>query len=59
MEYIYGWHLIYRGRDDMMRFARAIPENQITRMAVLEEESGINYFLKIDKAMGQVPSPRI
>jgi extracellular factor (EF) 3-hydroxypalmitic acid methyl ester biosynthesis protein len=59
MEYIYGWHLIYRGRDDMMRFARAIPENQIARMAVLEEESGINYFLKIDKAMGQVPPPRI
>jgi len=59
MEYIYGWHLIYRGREELMRFARAIPQNQIARMAVIEEESGINYFLKIDKAATHVLPPRI
>jgi len=59
MEYIYGWHLIYRGRDEMIRFARSIPQNQIARIDVLEEESGINYFLKIDKASNKALPLRI
>lgn len=49
MEYVYDWQLIYRSREEMIHFARAIPENQIANIEVMEEPSGINYFLKIDK----------
>jgi len=50
MEYVYDWRLIYRNKEEMINFARAIPEQQIARIDVLEEQAGINYFLKIDKA---------
>lgn len=49
MEYVYDWQLIYRSREEMIHFARAIPENQIAKIEVVEEQAGINYFLKIDK----------
>lgn len=49
MEYIYDWQLIYRTKEEMMRFARAIPGKDVAGMDVLEEESGINYFLQIEK----------
>jgi len=49
MEYICDWNLIYRSREDMLDFARSIPENKIKEMKILEEGLGINYFLKIVK----------
>jgi hypothetical protein len=49
MEYVYEWFLIYRTKQEMLDFARAIPEREISKMEVLEEPLGINYFLKIDK----------
>lgn len=49
MEYIYDWQLIYRGKHDMLECARAIPENTIEDIKIIEEPLGINYFLKIDK----------
>jgi hypothetical protein len=49
MEYVYDWQLIYRSKEDMFDFARAIPENKIKEMEILEEPLGINYFLKIVK----------
>jgi len=51
MEYICDWHLIYRTKQEMLDFARAIPEREISHMEVLEEPLGINYFLKIDKQL--------
>lgn len=50
MEYVYEWFLIYRTKEEMLAFARSIPEREIKSMEVLEEPLGINYFLKIDKA---------
>lgn len=50
MEFINDWHLIYRTKQDMLDFARAIPEREIRHMEVLQEPLGINYFLKIVKA---------
>jgi extracellular factor (EF) 3-hydroxypalmitic acid methyl ester biosynthesis protein len=50
MEYVYEWFLIYRTKQEMLDFARSIPEREIKSMEVLEEPLGINYFLKIDKA---------
>lgn len=50
MEYICDWTLIYRTYQEMLVFARTIPEKEIKNMEVLEEPLGINYFLKIDKA---------
>jgi extracellular factor (EF) 3-hydroxypalmitic acid methyl ester biosynthesis protein len=49
MEYVYDWQLIYRGREEMLHFARAIPAGQIASIEVMEEPAGINYFLKIVK----------
>jgi extracellular factor (EF) 3-hydroxypalmitic acid methyl ester biosynthesis protein len=49
MEYICNWHLIYRTKQEMLDFARSIPEREISNMEILEEPLGINYFLKIDK----------
>ena len=51
MDYVCDWKLIYRTREAMLDFARAIPEHQIGRMEVLQEPLGINYFLKIEKRM--------
>jgi extracellular factor (EF) 3-hydroxypalmitic acid methyl ester biosynthesis protein len=50
MEYINDWHLIHRTKEEMLDFARSIPEREIRSMEILEEPLGINYFLKIDKA---------
>jgi SAM-dependent methyltransferase len=49
MEYVYDWRLIYRNKFDMYDFARSISENEINNMQIVEEPTGINYFLKIDK----------
>jgi len=49
MEYIYDWQLIYRNKDEILRFARSIPQDQIKTIEVLQEPLGINYFLKIEK----------
>jgi extracellular factor (EF) 3-hydroxypalmitic acid methyl ester biosynthesis protein len=49
MEYVYEWFLIYRTKQEMLDFARSIPEREIISMEILEEPLGINYFLKIDK----------
>lgn len=49
MAYIYDWQLIHRNKHDMMEFARTIDELNIKDIQVIEEPSGINYFLKIDK----------
>ncbi len=49
MEYVYHWFLYYRDEQDMLEFARSIPENQIQEIAVVKESLGINYFLKITK----------
>lgn len=59
MEYIYDWQLIYRTKEEMVRLARAIPEKDVACIDVLEEESGINYFLKIEKAVKPEKLPRI
>jgi extracellular factor (EF) 3-hydroxypalmitic acid methyl ester biosynthesis protein len=50
MEFVVDWQLIYRTKQEMLDFARSIPEREIKSMEVLEEPLGINYFLKIDKA---------
>jgi SAM-dependent methyltransferase len=49
MEYVYDWRLIYRNKFDMFDFARSISENDIKDMQIIEEPTGINFFLKIDK----------
>jgi extracellular factor (EF) 3-hydroxypalmitic acid methyl ester biosynthesis protein len=49
MEYIFDWKLTYRNKDEMINFARTIPEKEIGNIKVIEESLGINYFLKIDK----------
>ncbi len=49
MEYIYDWQLIYRDEQDMFDFARTIPDSEIEDIQLIEEATGINYFLKIIK----------
>lgn len=49
MEYIYHWILFYRDEQDMIEFARAIPEKEIGNIQVVKESLGINYFLEIQK----------
>ena len=49
MEYIYDWQLIYRGKNDMLELARAIPAEKIEDIKIIDEALGINFFLKIDK----------
>ena len=49
MEYVYDWRLIYRNKFDMFDFSRSISENDIKNIQIIEEPTGINYFLKIDK----------
>jgi extracellular factor (EF) 3-hydroxypalmitic acid methyl ester biosynthesis protein len=49
MEYVYDWHLIYRDKQDMLDFARDIPEKEISDIQIVEEPLGINQFLKIEK----------
>jgi extracellular factor (EF) 3-hydroxypalmitic acid methyl ester biosynthesis protein len=51
MEYICDWVLIHRTRQEMLDFAQTIPDREIRNIEVLEEPLGINYFLKIDKAV--------
>jgi hypothetical protein len=54
MEYIYDWQLIYRGKYDMLELARAIPGEKIADIRIVEEDLGINYFLKIDKKQNSI-----
>jgi len=49
MEYVYDWILYYRDKQDMLEFARAIPDESIEDIQVVRESLGINYFLKITK----------
>jgi len=49
MEYVMDWQLIYRSQEDMIEFAKTIPERQIKSIEVLQEPLGINYFLRIQK----------
>jgi extracellular factor (EF) 3-hydroxypalmitic acid methyl ester biosynthesis protein len=49
MEYVYHWFLNYRDEQDMLEFARSIPESAVAEMQVVKESLGINYFLKITK----------
>jgi SAM-dependent methyltransferase len=49
MEYVLDWQLIYRSREDMFDFARSIPEHTIKEMKILDDPSGIHYFLKVVK----------
>ncbi len=49
MEYVYHWFLFYRDEQDMLEFARAIPEAAIEEIQVVKESLGINYFLRITK----------
>jgi len=49
MEYIYDWQLIYRDKHEVFDFTRAIPKEDIQDIQLLEEPTGINYFLKIEK----------
>ncbi len=49
MEFVYHWILLYRDENDMIEFARAIPEKQIEDIQVVKESLGINYFLEIKK----------
>ena len=49
MEYIYDWQLIYRDKLDMFEFVKTINENDIKDIQIIEEPTGINFFLKIDK----------
>jgi SAM-dependent methyltransferase len=50
MEYVYEWFLIYRTKQEMLDFARSIPEQEIRSMEILQEPLRVFYFLKIDKA---------
>jgi len=50
MDYIFDWQLIYRDKEEMLAFAKSIPQDEIANIEVLEEAASINYFLKIDKA---------
>lgn len=49
MEYIYHWFLYHRDEQDILEFARAIPEEAIEDIRIVKESLGINYFLKIEK----------
>lgn len=49
MEYVYHWMLFYRDEQDMLEFARSIPEQNIEDIQVVKESLGINYFLEITK----------
>ncbi len=49
MEYVYHWFLFHRDEQDMLEFARAIPEETIEDIQIVRESLGINYFLKIEK----------
>ncbi len=57
MDYVYEWHLIYRTKQEMLDFARAIPEAQIDTIDIIEEPLGINYFLKIKKRSAETKIP--
>jgi hypothetical protein len=49
MEYLYDWVLIYWDEMEMYRLAWRIPESDIAKMTLVQEQLGINYFLKIVK----------
>jgi len=49
MEFICDWNLIYRSKKELFDFSRTIPKEEVKSVQVLEEETGINIFLKIDK----------
>ncbi|MEZ4933197.1 MAG: hypothetical protein R2788_13880 [Saprospiraceae bacterium] len=49
MECLCDWHLIYRTKKEVLDFADAIPKNQIKTIDVIAEETGINWFLDLQK----------
>ena len=50
MEYICDWNLIYRNKQQLLDFTKAIPEEKIKGSPkIFEDKTGINMFLKIDK----------
>lgn len=49
MEYVCDWNLFHRTREEMIDFARSIPEQEIDTMTIEQEPLGINYFLVIRK----------
>ena len=49
MEYLQNWLLIKRTEDDILDFAKAIPEEYINKIEVVKEPEKINYFLRIEK----------
>ena len=48
MGHVCHWFLFYRDEQDMMEFARSIPESEIQEISVVKESLDINY-LKITK----------
>ncbi len=49
MNCICDWYLIHRSEHEVIDFANGIPQNQIEKLEVITEPSGVNYFLKIEK----------
>ncbi len=49
MECICDWYLIYRTKNEVLKFADSIPENEIESIEVIAEETGVNWFLDIKK----------
>ncbi len=49
MEYLQNWLIIKRNESDMLAFANAIPENDISHIEVVKEPEKVNYFLRIEK----------
>ena len=49
MEAICDWYLIYRDKEEILTFASEIPESQIESIEIIQEDSGLNYFLDIRK----------
>lgn len=49
MEVVCDWYLIYRTKKEVLAFAADLPMEQVADMQVVEEESGLNYFLDIQK----------
>lgn len=49
MEFICDWFLIYRNKQQVMDFSKAIDVSKIASINVVTEEKGINHFLSIKK----------
>ncbi len=49
MNCLCDWYLIHRTEQEVIDFASGIPKEQIGKLEVVTEPSGVNYFLKIEK----------